>query len=991
LPNVRCLSTCLWLAFAAAAIAAPPAPEKSPVPAADSLRYFQLPDDLAIELVAAEPEVIDPIDIRFDEFGRMYVVEMRDYPLGPKPGEPPLSRIKLLEDRDGDGRFETAFVFAENLSFVTGVQPWKGGVIVTLAGRVAYLKDTDGDHKADLEETWFTGFAQENSQLRANHPRFAHDNHIYIANGLRGGKIMDVRKQVGPARQAGPGGGTDSDARSRPAGETYQPIDISGRDFRFDPRGTLAEAVSGVGQFGLCFDDFGHRFVCQNRNPVQHVVFEERDLKKSKHYTPPAVMNDVAAFAEKSKLFPLTKTWTTSNLHENTFTAACGVNIYRGNNLPEKYRGLALTCDPTGNLVHAEKMEPWGPTFRSKPLYEDREFLASTDEWFRPVAIENGPDGALYIVDMYRAVIEHPDWVPDELKRRPDERFGDDRGRIYRIVKKGERPAKFELPGKASPKELVQMLANENAWQRETSQRLLIERGEKDTGDDLDKLLNHEQLVTVFHALWTLHGVGLLDVRRLKNASAWIPGTKANLIDVADIGDVDLRSAILDENPFALDVATYIAFAPLSFSEAKDAARHIALQEQDPWSRAGVLLAIQSNAMDIWTALMADPKFLPHAEHHRVLSRELLSLAAAQAQLPRDEALHRMNDAWNYGKKRLVVDALLGFHAGLAKRGEAGVNPKLDAAIGDFRAKVFWMAFGDVEPSLEISRRLSGIETLQCLGTSQCRDALLVLTRDSDQPIRIAAVRAVLASSDDKTSSEFLTRVRSESPAVRRAILEGLVSRPPTLVLLLDAIEKNDLQTVDVDPTLVPRIVNVADPILKARAQKLFAPPPDADRQKTLETYAAALKAEVDPKAGRVAFEKNCATCHKIGDLGVNVAPDISDSRTKTPPQLLLDILQPNRAVDGNYIAYVVSTTDGRVLTGVISAETSQAITLKQPGGQLVVVPRSEIDELQSTGKSLMPDGLERTIGPQQMAEVISYIKNWRYLDGRVPASTVPR
>lgn len=394
----------IWCA-AAIAFALPLVPEKSPVSPDDSLRHFQLPDDLEIQLVAAEPEIVDPIDMRVDELGRMYVVEMRDYPNGPKTPGTPSSRIKLLVDADGDGRFETAHVFADGLSFATGVQPWKGGVIVTLAGRVAWMKDTDGDFKADVDETWFTGFAEENSQLRANHPRFAHDNHIYIANGLRGGKILDMRVK---------------DAK---------PIDISGRDFRFDPRGGGAEAVTGVGQYGLCFDDYGHRFVCMNRNPLQHVVFENRDLAKNKNYAPPAVMNDVAASGEKSKLFPLTKTWTTSNLHENQFTAACGVNIYRGDALPKQYHGLAFTCDPTANIVHAERMTPVGPTFTSQPLYEDREFLASTDPWFRPVAIENGPDGALYVVDMYRAVIEHPDWVPDELKKRPDERWGDGRGR----------------------------------------------------------------------------------------------------------------------------------------------------------------------------------------------------------------------------------------------------------------------------------------------------------------------------------------------------------------------------------------------------------------------------------------------------------------------------------------------------------------------------------------------------------------------------------
>lgn len=149
---------------------------------------------MQIEIVAAEPEVIDPVAIQFDEHGRLWVVELSDYPNGPEPGKPPLSRIKLLEDKDGDGRYETAHVFADKLLFATGVQPWDGGVIVTLAGEVAYFKDTDGDHKADVRETWFTGFAQANPQLRANHPTFGPDGWIYVANGLRGGDVIATKK-----------------------------------------------------------------------------------------------------------------------------------------------------------------------------------------------------------------------------------------------------------------------------------------------------------------------------------------------------------------------------------------------------------------------------------------------------------------------------------------------------------------------------------------------------------------------------------------------------------------------------------------------------------------------------------------------------------------------------------------------------------------------------------------------------------------------------
>src|SRR5262245_11269829 len=218
----------------------------SPLSPAEAQKAFVLADaSLKIELAAAEPEIVDPVAIRFDEDGRMWVAEMRDYPLG-NGGEG--SRIRVLEDKDADGRFESATTFADKIQFVTGLQPWKGGVFVTLSGAVVYMKDTDGDGRCDQEETWFEGFAEQNTQLRANHPRLALDNWIYVANGLRGGRVVSRKFKDEP------------------------PINISGMDFRFDPRTGRAEAVSGNGQFGLCFDDWGNRFVCSNRNPVRHVV-----------------------------------------------------------------------------------------------------------------------------------------------------------------------------------------------------------------------------------------------------------------------------------------------------------------------------------------------------------------------------------------------------------------------------------------------------------------------------------------------------------------------------------------------------------------------------------------------------------------------------------------------------------------------------------------------------------------------------------------------
>ena len=216
---------------------------ESPLSPEESLEHFKLAPGLKIETAVSEPLVVDPVAIRFDERGRMWVVEMRDYPHGPAEGESPRSRIVVLEDRNADGKYEHSTIFADKLLFATGIQPWKGGVFVTMAGEVAYMKDTNGDGKCDHRETWYKGFAQENTQLRANHPRLGLDNKIYIANGLRGGAVVDARDP------------------------SSKPVSIRGMDFRFDPFTREFEAVSGVGQFGLTIDDHGNRFVCTNRNP----------------------------------------------------------------------------------------------------------------------------------------------------------------------------------------------------------------------------------------------------------------------------------------------------------------------------------------------------------------------------------------------------------------------------------------------------------------------------------------------------------------------------------------------------------------------------------------------------------------------------------------------------------------------------------------------------------------------------------------------------
>jgi putative heme-binding domain-containing protein len=221
-------------------------------------------------------------------------------------------------------------------------------------------------------------------------------------------------------------------------------------------------------------------------------------------------------------------------------------------------------------------------------------------------------------------------------------------------------------------------------------------------------------------------------------------------------------------------------------------------------------------------------------------------------------------------------------------------------------------------------------------------------------------------------------------------VLDGVLASTERTGLLMDELAAGRIKPGEIDAPRADLLLRHGDAAIRTRAAELLGAAP-ADRQKALADYRACLKLTADPTRGRQIFAKHCANCHRVGDLGVNVAPDISDSRVKSAEQYLTDILQPNRAIDSNYVSYTVVTTDGRTVTGVLSQETATSITLRQAEDKTVTLPRSEIEEMRSNGVSLMPDGLEKDIPHQDMADLVAFIKNWRYLDGLTPlGATAP-
>jgi putative membrane-bound dehydrogenase-like protein len=973
-----------------------PAVPQSPLTPQQEQKEFRLAPGLRIELVACEPQIESPVAMAFDEDGKLWVVEMPDYPNGPVKGEKPHGRIKILEDKDGDGFYETATVFADNLLFANGLMRWKDGVIVTAAPHIVWLRDTKGTGKCDRSEVLYEGFTAQNPQLRVSHPVLGLDGWVYCANGLRGGKVRKA-----------------NDAQAKV-------VDLSGRDFRFDPLNGRYEAISGLGQFGNTFDDWGNRFVCDNRHHLRHVVMPHWALARNPYLAATEVVQDISVLdldpgplSSGGRVYPISKNWTTSNLHATRFTAACGVMIYRSPLLGQEHYGTALTCEPTGNLVHEEVITVHGASFTSKPSRQGVEFLASPDDWFRPVSLAHGPDGALYVVDMYRAVIEHPDFMPPELKNRPDLTLGKDKGRIWRIV-----PEKHKTKGmrpnlsKATTAELVQLLDHDNAWWRTTAQRLLLERGVSEQLA-LDLYVGLDEFRT---PQAKLHAVGLIlaqsellgrkaaaslmasphpRLRQVGVRLAYANGKKPAPPTVGDLlGPEDLAN---DPDPqVRFEAALAMAGRLLLTEEQHEVLARIALAGiEDHWTRLAVSVAAAESADFFLGQLFTrkDSLVSQVTPARLLLVQELTGIVGARRnQEEVAYVLSTLRDLKGKYAPAYRLTGLVGLAEGMGRRGTRlddflaklpeGQRPAVEFALAQL-ADAGQLA---VDAGRDAADRLTAVRLLAHAPWKIAAPPLTkLLTDDSAQELRQAAVRALAAHQGTEVAPLLLKSWKGYTPALRREVSEALLRQPERIKVLLKAIAAGTVKAGDLDAQRSKQLLNHKDPGIRDLAKKLLQDNLPAERKEVLAKYQATLKLPGDAARGKLIFHKNCATCHRVAGIGVDVGPDISDTRTKTPEGLLVDILNPNAAIDNNYVNYLITTKNGRTLTGIISAETAVGITLKRAENQTETVLRADIDEIVSTGQSLMPEGLEKGITVEEMADLLSFLKNWRYLDGAVP------
>lgn len=951
-----------------------PQPPLSPQ---EALQQFAIRPELQIELVAAEPQVIDPVAMAFDEHGRLWVVEMRDYPFGPQEGETPQSRIKLLEDHDGDGQYETAHTFADGLLFATGIQPWRGGVIVTLSGEIAWLADTDGDRRADVRQKWFRGFAERNPQLRANDPTFWFDGNVYVAGGLHyGGKIVTAREAWQGASGA-------------------EPIDLRQGDFRFDPRTGRASAIAGGAQFGLAFDAFGNRFVCSNSRPIEHVVLEERHLIRNERTRLTQTNERVIADREDRSLYPLSRQQTTSYLHEGHFTAACGLLIYGGDALPDEFRGNAFICEPTASLVHREVLEPRGPTFAARAGRDGVEFLASRDSWFRPVFLSEGPDGALYVVDMYRAVIEHPEWFPD-LENRSDLTAGNDRGRIWRITRRGP-TSRSAHSAKRTDSELAASIASlehRNAWHRLTAARLIFEQPHDNVSAPIRELAaggsSPEARST---ALTILDGLGAI--------------TADDLLAAIDDRDADVRRVALrlaerhvgQSKPLHRRVLQ-VALDPRADRSQLFAAMLSLGAVRAESLRPVVRLAARVAADDQWvrTAILSSPVQLRAADLDdlcRVFAgggatlsegrRILIDRVAEQIGLGgTDDQIGEVLSAETVAGEEISQVRLVGLVRGVSQRG-APFRTWIAAQPADLQRK--WRrllseaAEKAADNAADDSTRLRAVELLEHGEFEQVIDTLRSLaSKANDTAIRAAAIRAVANFDRPEAAEVLLGDFPHRGVGERRVVLEALLGGRIGASYLLDQLENQSVPMDLIDAGTRQRLLSHPRDDLRRRAEAAFDEHQATDRAAIIAAYRAALERPGDAAAGKDVFQRHCATCHRVGDAGTAVGPDVADNYNKTREQLLVNILDPNRTIESRYEAYVVVTRSGLTLQGLLENETAAAVTVRESEGRTTTVSRDELEEIRPTGVSFMPEGIDKDIDVTTMTNLLAFLKRWREL-----------
>ncbi len=966
----------------------------------DALATFELPKGFKIELVAAEPLVTDPVDMEIDEYGRMYVVEMHGYPLD-KSGS---GAVRMLTDTDGDGKFDKSTKFAEGLVLPNSLMRWKKGILVADAPNIYYFEDTDGDGIADLKDTVLTGFSLSNPHINVNNPLYGIDNWIHLAH--RGAITTRNYENIFGDK------GAEVFYPGKPDAERL-PKNADSRSVRFRPDRGLLETTSGRAQFGHTFDLWGRHHFGDNQNHAFSEVLGAKYIARNKDLVVGDATDAISDHGAAAEIYQITTNPERQMFSGvGTMTAASGIVSYLGGLFPAPYdEDVNFICESVSNLVHVDKIKDSGASFVASRVGEPgKEFLASRDAWFRPVNLYVGPDGALYVVDYYRQIIEHPEWMSDEAIEAGGLYNGIDMGRIYRVTPTDAPAAEWIKGlklGDASSLELVEHLKNKNHWWRINAQRLLVDRNDKTVVPALLALTKDAIKEARLHALWTLEGLDELKpeiiVAALKDKEA---GIRENAIRLAEIHlqeYPELANALLllqnDEN-VKVRFQLLCTLGELNTPAAEQARQKLLFKDiNDKWVQIAALTASSAQSGSLLSYVLKNYKV--NVPAYASLVERLTNMSGAKGSAETIQKLIEQSTATGSKSAPWQGPALSGLAAGLRNRQPSPVSEKdkellvktfFEHPTAEVRKASLQMlktvgieneelVKSGVERSVKIAedKSLSNEKRSEAIGFIALRnpapyaELLKKLIIPQEHPtIQLAALASLNAIPDNTVSSYILQEWNTLTPGIRDAALATFMLNTQRMKMLLDAVENGTVQAGSLGWGRTSALMGQDNDTIRNKARALLA---NQDQEKINKEYQKALDLKGDPVKGKLVYQQNCALCHQIRDkMGVKFGPDLGTIQNWLPKDILANILAPNISIAVGYDLWEVQLKTGETMQGIIASETSAAITLRTNPGEEKVLNRQDIESLKVMNTSIMPV-LTKQIDHQQMADLLYFLR----------------
>ena len=974
---MRVLNGCvLFLVFAGIILSCS---DKGEIPAG-----FQIEEGFSLSLVASEPLIADPVDFEFNEAGDAMVLEMPGY-----PSEDKQSRIILLKDTNNDGVYDQSHTFAENLQLATSFLPYKEGVLVAAPPYLLYVKDLDKDKKADAIDTLMGGFSTGNLQHNYNGLTYGLDNWIYAGNGGNSGK---------------PYWWGDSSSR----------MDLRSQDFRFNLNTRIMQRIGeSSGGFGLGMDEWGHIYETHNLTHISHLVFPDRYLNGSR-LLQQHTLESISDHEENglARIYPIGEQESRVNHPEQSgyFSGSCGITYYGGGAFGAKYNNTVWVADVVLNLIHTDKITANGSSIKASRVTDKREFLASTDRSFRPVNMSVGPEGAMYVVDMYRQVIEHPEWIPDEIEKTLDLNDGKDKGRIYKITKVGEKNP-FDLTQLKSIDGMVEALNHTNQWVRKTAHRLLIDRDLTDPQiNKLAQLLTSENELARLHALWILQEKNKLTsdqvISSLEDPSA---GVRENALLIAEnslSSNKDLFNnclALMTDKDARVRMQAALTVSTLEdelFDQRKaellDVYLEAANTKMGDWNIAALTLAAKHAAPELFNKLVAIGNFttnpalltsLALASSNSVVDMQTILLTLGQSEVNSEikgNVIHQLSQgnaslsgstivpqlrALEQSNDRLVISELA------VLRNRLQLPPSPEYLKYSHEALKFV-----VDNTLADSMRIQQMTLIALLPYKEKSEVLYQCLQNS-APLKIQeeALRQLSKFREPEIGNRVVTLWKGLGPQTRKYAGDLLLYIESNHDALLTGLEQGTINIGEMNFDLERRRTLLwwtDDVDTKRRARALFTDEGVTNRKEAIETMKSALTLAGSGVNGEKMFESICSNCHVYGGIGKDVGPVLTEINRKSKESLLHEILDPNSAVDTKYINHRLETKQGDMYMGIVEAETDQYITIKKMGGERVTVNKTDIKTFNSLGTSLMMEGLENSMTPQEMADLLAFLQN---------------